>query len=181
MSNNNFITDDAEVKAWLALKCSTNQTPELTDPEIEILMREHEIGSVWEAEKVYKFDDVVVPTEGKRIGRRFRCVAPGTSGVTEPDWTWFIQGVRLIFAGADLGNNSSRSTTLHDEGALWVDDGSETDLWDLEDLANAAWLAKAGKAAELMRLNRGGNDYDLDAIFRHCVDMAGRFGGAFII
>lgn len=179
-NNNNAIMDVTEVKAWLALKANTANIPILTDPEIVILLKDHAIGDVWAAETIYKFDDIVVPTEDNRIGRRFRCVTPGTSDTTEPDWTKFVTSVRAILNGFDIGNDASRSTVLQDGDVRWVDDGYETDLWNLEELAHDTWMAKASKASEFIRLNRGGNDYDWEAIYRHCIDMAGRFGGAFI-
>lgn len=180
MSNNTTILDETEVRAWLALKANTENLPVLSEPEVSILLRDHSIGSVWVAEHSYKFDDTVVPTLDNRAGRKFRCVSAGTSATDEPCWSDFVRNVRAIIGGIDLGVDGVGSMVLSDGDVGWVDDGVETDLWDLEELASAAWLAKAAKASELVRLNRGGNDYDWEAIYRHCVDMAGRFGGAFI-
>ena len=180
MANNTVIIDTSEVKAWLALKANTGSIPALSDPEINILLKEHATGNVWVAETNYKFDDVVIPTSDNRTGRRFRCITPGIADTQEPDWSNFIGNVHNIISGVDLGNDGSRALVLQDGDARWVDDGAETDLWNLEELAHAAWMAKASKASEFIRLNRGGNDYDWEAIYRHCIDMAGRFGGAFI-
>lgn len=180
MSNNNTILGVTEVKAWLALKANTTSVPVLDDPEINILLNDNAIGSVWVPETNYKFDDVVVPTEDNRVGRRFRCVTPGESDTEEPDWSTYRNNIRSVVSGVSLGPDGGGSMVLQDGDARWVDDGVETDLWDLEELAHDAWLAKAAKASEFVRLNRGGNDYDWEAIYRHCIDLASRFGGAFI-
>lgn len=168
------------VKAWLALKANTGSIPVLEDPEIDILLNDNFVGSEWKSETRFDFDDVVIPTADNRTGRKFRCVTPGVTDTEEPDWSTFQNNIRSIVQGMNLGPDGGGSMVLQDGDVRWVDDGVMTDLWNLEDLAHDAWLAKAAKASEMVRLNRGGNDYDWEAIYRHCVDMAGRFGGAFI-
>lgn len=41
----------------------------------------------WTANKVYNVGDVIIPTRGKFVGRRYQCTTAGTSGATEPTWS----------------------------------------------------------------------------------------------
>jgi hypothetical protein len=156
----------------LKRKVAWDAEPALTDGgsgELQGILGDNVVATIWEAETEYKLGDRVIPTEENRVGRMFKCVGHGTSGEEEPDWDGLI-----------IGGTPGRSL-LGDGDVLWVEDGLETDLWDIDEAAREAWQAKAGKASDQISVNRGGNNYDLNAIYTHCIEMADRFGGKFII
>lgn len=175
-----IVTTLEKARKWLALKAATEQFPELSTEEVGSILDDFESITIWAKETSYVLGNVVIPTEGNRVGRVFKCVSGGTSGVTEPNWAAMVLPSVGISGSVIIGNAGSGRFANPDGSAAWTDAGTEVDLWDLDDAAAAAWEAKAAKAAHLHRTNRGGNDYDFEGIYRHCLDMANRFGGAFI-
>lgn len=174
-----IITLDA-AKAVIAAQCATASVPELDDTEVEAILARHKMVTIWVAETAYKLGDKIIPTEANRFGRRFRCVGSGTSGADEPTWSDVQGWTHSTNVGAFLGNEGSQTVVLFDGDAQWIDDGPETDLWNLDDACYDAWMQKAGKALDVVTMNRGGNNYNLGDIHQRCVNMAARFGGVFI-
>jgi len=172
---------EVDARAWLALKASTDMEPvPLTSGEVGIILNDNLRLEVWDTETHYDVGDRVIPTNDNRIGRQFVCLSTGVSGTEEPDWAAAIRRVLTVEDGEALGNDASSSQAISDGEVLWADDGKCGDVWALEDAAHDCWKAKAAKAYDLHSMNRGGNTYDFEAIHRHCLDMASRFGGAFI-
>ncbi len=164
------------------MKASTDAEPvPLLGPEVDIILNDNMILVEWTAATEYQLGDRVIPTDGNRTGRQFICVSPGTSDSDEePDWSLFNRRAHTVVDGESLGNDASGGQTVSDGDVLWSDDGKCGDVWNLEEAAHECWLAKAAKAHDLHAMNRGGNNYDFETIYRHCTDMASRFGGCFI-
>jgi hypothetical protein len=161
-------------------KCAYNQTPALTPDEVQECVEDNVLIEIWEPEHSYKIGDVVAPTEDNQMGRVMRCVTGGVSGTEEPDWTPIADRASAVINGSYVGNVGSGQIAVYDNGVRWVDNGPETDHWDIGQAISDAWLKKAQKAADIPTFSRGGNTYDTNAIYRNCIDQSNRYGGAFI-
>jgi hypothetical protein len=107
-------------------------------------------------------------------------VAGGYSGTTEPNWRGVADRSSWLSSGISIGNVGSTFITVSDHEVSWVDDGLETDLWDMEQVYSDVWMKKAQKALQIPNVTRAGNSYETNTIYRNCVDMSNRYGGKFI-
>lgn len=111
---------------------------------------------VWTANAAYAVGDLVVPTTP--TGRLYRVTASdGAAGPTEPAWP------------------TSGSVVL--DGVTYeLDTTSVPTAWqptyDLAAAAAAGWNEKAGLVSDRFRFADGGDSYDRNQIFEHCVKMA---------
>jgi hypothetical protein len=106
--------------------------PALGESEINSLLDDAEVASVWAAETEYEFGAVIVPTAAKRVGCKFKVVAfDGNgveSGLTEPTWS------------------DGRDATYSDGNITWQECGSQpSSLWDLNKAAYLGLMKKASK------------------------------------
>lgn len=170
----------------LGRKCAPTTTPELTTTEggdLDSILGDNVVATVWTPATKYKLGNRIVPTEDNRNGRMFKCVRSGLSGDTdedEPTWADFEGWVTGAGFGTVTGNMGSGVACISDGDVQWVDDGPERDLWNIDEAAHDAWMVKSTRASDIHNIVRGGNSYDFEQIYNHCVAMANRFGGAFI-
>lgn len=175
-----------EARTALSLKCAPTATPELTTTEggdLDAILSGNVHATVWTPATKYKLSARIIPTEDNRNGRMFKCVRSGVSGDTdndEPTWTDFEGYVTGSTLGLAIGNMGSAVLCISDNEVLWVDAGPECDLWNIDDAAHDAWMVKSTRASDIHNIVRGGNAYDFEQIYQHCVSMANKFGGAFI-
>lgn len=142
-------------KAFVTLYAQPTVFPELSDEEIEAILVQVQQARIWEASTAYEFGDIVLPTV--KNGRRFVCAQAGTSGVTEPKWTTFHQG--LTSDGAAL---------------IWQEAGPDwANVYDKVRAVHLAWTLKASKASSLYDLKKGGlEDHRFSLIHEQCTQEA---------
>jgi hypothetical protein len=125
-----LITTEEQADAELRFICPVSVDPTLGAEDISYILAKSVVGTVWAADTAFAYGAVIIPTEANRNGHRYKCIMPGTSGVTEPSWpTW---------------DNSA----VGDGSVLqWQEDGAECDLWDRRALGWHGWNKKADNAS----------------------------------
>jgi hypothetical protein len=114
-------------------KVQQDAEPALTDAEFMACLTNNARASVWTASTAYSYGDKVVPSV--QAGRKYRCIAAGTSGTTEPTWGNTTRGSQV----SDYLNST----------LLWQDDGPiGAALWDIQGAAYDACGLKASKASD---------------------------------
>lgn len=104
----------------------------LTDDELIELLNEHKRWNTYAASTAYVFGAVVRLSGASDYGRLYRCIAPGTSGATAPNWPT---------APGFLGLRILDGPTL-----IWEDAGPDhLGQWDLSLSERDAWLLLASK------------------------------------
>jgi hypothetical protein len=104
--------------------------PTIDEADLDTILTNAQICSVWEPSKPYSYADVVIPTTAHQNGRRYKCIKSGTSASSEPTWSEF------------QGGRASDGPTL-----IWEECGAQPkSLWDMRAAAHAGWLDKAAKA-----------------------------------
>lgn len=156
------ITELATAQARLIAMVEATKDPVLTSSgannEIDGLLTEFKRASLWVTATAYFVNDVVQPTANNRTGRRYICVAKGTSGATEPTWP-----------DGEL-DRITDGTTL-----VWEEAGPEYDLWDLIAAANKGWMLKAAKASERYQFQEFGDGLNRQQVYEHCLQMARQY------
>lgn len=175
------ITDLADAVTKVKAKCSADTTPTLTDAEVEEVLEDFELGTEWAADTAYKMGDKVIATDENNVGRLYECVNPGTSGAEEPPWDDYVGWSNSVQNGVVVGNLGSNRIAIPDGDVVWRDIGPIRDLWHIDDAVSECWRRKAGKVSDLYNTTRAGNNHDLEAIYRHCMEQANSRGGAFLI
>lgn len=152
-------TDKAAAIQELQRLTQFDVEPTIDEPDLDTILENARICSVWEASKAYSYGDVVVPTTSNQDGRRYRCIKSGTSAGTEPTWSQF-QGARM----AD-------GSTL-----VWEEFGTQPkSLWDMRVAAYNAWLEKASKVAPDFDFSGAGESYKRSQVYENCLEMAARY------
>lgn len=143
--------------ALLMKKVAPEEEPALTDEQLCRLLDRARVATVWTATTAYAYGDVVLPTT--RNGHRYRCVEPGTSQATEPDW-------------------STRTGAYQTDGddLVWQEDGRQyEDLWDIDRAAHAAWLLKASMASGWYEFTDSGLNLKRQQVAAACRTQAKAF------
>lgn len=110
--------------------------------------------ATWQASTWYSYGDVV--TADPAADRWWRCVTPGTSGTSQPDWP--------DRAGLPPGAGS-----IVDGDVTWVDAGTVwTPTYDLNAAAAAGWRIKAGRLAGRYDFQTDGQTFRRAQLLAHC-------------
>src|SRR5688572_4245630 len=112
------ITNEDEARRRLINLTQADCSLVLEDDELEDLIEDCKVASVWLASTVYELGDKVVPTALKKTGCVYKAVrfdgVGVSSGTTEPSWT------------------DGRDATFSDGNITWEECGVEPkSLWDL--------------------------------------------------
>jgi hypothetical protein len=137
-------------------------TPTLTESELNELLLSNEQASIWSSETDYEIGAVVIPSNAKRTGLRYRLISLDgsglTSGLTEPLWPIGPQSI------------------ISDGNLVWIAEGSEYSLWNVESAARKGWLKKAAKAVPMIDVAASsGVRASASQIHKHCLLMADQF------
>lgn len=139
--------------------CQADVFPVLNNDILVELIDENTRSTTWLASTYYYYGNVVQPTT--RNGRYYRCIVPGTSAATEPNFPDIGYSGQVVNDGSDL---------------IWVDFGAAQDeTFDVRAAARSAWLRKAAIVANLTDLEDGENKMDLSRIYEQCIKMANMF------
>lgn len=127
-----MLTDRNEAIQRLKSDIDADGYPALGNSEVNNLVDDNKIASVWSASTAFEIGDTVVPTAAKRTGSKYRAIAFNgegvSSGTTEPNWS------------------ASRDSIFSDGNITWQEDGRQPrSLWDLEEAAYQGLLKKAAK------------------------------------
>ena len=111
----------------------------------------------WSPSTLYRVDDIV--TADPAAGRWWRCVVPGTSDATQPDWP-------------DRAGLRPYLVEVHEQEVVWIDAGSSwTPTYDLAAAAARGWELKAGKAATMYDFTTDGQTFRRAQVIAHCRRM----------
>lgn len=143
------ITTLADAKTRLAFEIQASVPPVLTDADLTMILSKLARGSVWAASAVIRIGDIVLPSVSN--GHRYRAVTAGTTTASQP--TWPVTGYSTIQEGL----------------IIWVEDGEEYDLWDMDMAIYEGWKIKKAKAVIYI-----GSDEGLSDVYEHCADMVDR-------
>jgi hypothetical protein len=123
----------------------------------------------WTGATAYDVGALVVPTF--ETGRLYRVTVAGTSGEAEPLWP-------------------SSGTVVLDGVTYELDTTTTPTAWkptyDLAVAAAEGWRQKAGLTSDRFRFGEGGDSYERQQVFEHCLKMAGLYeskaaaGGAIV-
>lgn len=139
--------------------CQADVFPVLSNEILVELIDEFTRSTTWLANTTYFYGNVVQPTS--RNGRYYRCIVPGTSSTTEPNFPDTGYTGQVVADGSTL---------------IWVDYGAAQDeTYDVRAAARAAWLRKAGIAANLTDIEDGENKLNLSKVYDQCIKMANLF------
>jgi hypothetical protein len=170
---------DSEAEAIIRLEklVEKDSVPALSSDDIQQLLNDNKVGTVWAASTTYYEGDVIVPSQGARNGRSYKATqrnasgTTGVSGTTEPGWP-------LAGAQAFAGRRSFSSHYIGDGTVLWLDNGPEMDLWNVRKAAWDGWMRKAGKAANMFDNKVGDDSFSCSQVYDHCIAMAKHFVSA---
>lgn len=110
--------------------------------------------ATWAASTAYQIGDVV--TADPAANRWWRCVTPGTSDATQPDWP-------------DLGGVAPFSYAIGDDEVTWLDIGTAwRPTFNLDAGAAEGWRLKAGKAAGRYDFGTDGQTFSRGQLIAHC-------------
>jgi hypothetical protein len=152
-------TDKAVAMQELLRLSQFDIEPMIGEDELDTILTNAQVCSVWAASTAYSYGDVVVPTCANQNGRRYRCVKAGTSGSTEPTWGHF-----------------QMSRTADGSSLIWEEAGAQPkSIWDMRVAAYNAWLAKASKASTDFDFSGAGESYKRSQVYDHCLEMAAKY------
>jgi hypothetical protein len=139
--------------------CQADVFPVLSNEVLVELIDEFTRSTTWTASTLYYYGNVVQPTS--RNGRYYRCIVPGTSSSTEPNFPTNGYSGQVVGDGLDL---------------IWVDYGAAQDeTYDVRAACRAAWIRKAGIVANLTDIEDGENKMNLSNVYEQCIKMANLF------
>jgi hypothetical protein len=161
-------SDRTAARARLITLVEPTVTPALTtspagSSEIDVILDAHRRATTWAANTAYVHGAVVLPTV--RNGHRYKCVQAGTSAALaadEPDW---------------LKRNDARQTDGTSDPLLtWAEDGPDyANIYDVRAAAHEAWMLKAAKVSKNFNLKIGSLSFELEQVYRHCLEMANKY------
>lgn len=169
-----IIDNEADAIIRLEKLVEKDLTPALTSDDIQQLLNDNKVGTVWAASTTFFEGDVVVPTQTARNKRCYIAIqrtqtgTTGVSGLTEPSWP-------LINAQAVMARRNYFSRYIGDGTVLWADNGPEVDLWNIRKAAWDGWKRKMGKAANMFQTMVGGDRFYCEQVFDHCKLMVKEF------
>lgn len=136
------VTDYAEAHAFINLYGQPSVYPDVT-ADIPGILETVKRASTWVATGSYRIGDVVLPTDAKRNGHRYRLISydgVGTApGATEPVWP------------------TSRDATVQDGNLTWREDGAEyKNIYDKRHAVYLVWITKASKVQSSFSTASGG-------------------------
>ena|SRR6476620_1051523 len=149
MTDSEAFQKAVEIVAVQACACDP---PELSQGELEGVVKDAQIATTWKPDTAYGQGDQVVPTIPN--GHLYQCTVAGTSGSTEPAWNQFF------------------GTTTTDNTVTWLEAGLVKGYFDLDRATSNAWMLKAGKAAPLVQNSSAGQSLASQQLFTHCRQMA---------
>lgn len=145
--------------AKLKVLVVSDAVPMLEDPEIQLMLDDAALATVYASSTIYNYNDqVLVPVNG----RYYRCVAGGTTSDTVPVWPTNHQS-RIGYLIVD------GTVTWNDAGEAWPE------LWDIRAAARNCWILKASKAAELVSSSDGPVKMEYEQIRQNCMAQAKAF------
>jgi len=152
-------TDDFAAMEELKRLSQFDVEPTIDEADLDTILSQVQVCSVWVSGTAYSYGDVVVPTSANQNGRRYRCVRSGTSAATEPTW-----------------NEFQDSRTADGSTLIWEECGAQPrSLWDMTRAAHKAWLFKASKAAPDFDFSGAGESYKRSQVVEHCLEMARKY------
>jgi hypothetical protein len=152
-------TDESVAMQELMRLVQDGSEPTLDATDLEPILANAKVCSLWAASTAYSYGDVVIPTTSKQNGRRYRCIQAGTSASTEPTWSQVY--CARMYDGSTL---------------IWEECGAQPkSLWDMRAAAHAGWLAKASKVAPDFDFSGAGESYKRSQVYDHCLEMARKF------
>ncbi len=146
-----IITDADDALNYIKAEIQADLPPEVTDTEINAKLARNLRAGFWLASTAYTIGQEVLPTT--RNGHRYICVQAGTTADTEPVW--------LPTYASDRYRNSS----VGSGSAIFQENGTDGDGWDLDMVIWQCWLLKKSKAVVYIGT-------DLAEIYEHCKEMA---------
>lgn len=170
---------EAEALTELEELVAADKYPCLSAPALQRLLDAARRYTVWEASTEVEVGDTIVPTVWN--GRMYRCIRPGTTGATEPQWPSAARAAALrpgllgTLESDDIGIASDTA-----EPVIWEDVGpAPRDSWDLADAANKGWLKKAAAVAGDFDFKDAGQSLTRSQVHEHCLKMASSFTSAY--
>lgn len=157
----------------ISAECDAGTWPEIT-ADLDRLLDRHAIvdgaenppanddaALDWAAATVITYGTVVKVSE-----RWWRCTKPGTTGATAPTWPELD------------GNLIDVTRSVADGTVRWSDNGSRwAPTWHLAAAIAAGWRTKAAKVAGDHTFAEDGQQFDKNAVHRHCLRMADQWRG----
>jgi hypothetical protein len=137
--------------------------PKLDSGELEDLLTQHARATVWVAATAYGAGQAIVSTG--RNGRLYRCLEPGTSDATEPEWG----SSGSHYQGRPVGDG---------DVLVWQDCGPAfAELYDLNAAARDGWLRKAAAVADQVYFASAGQMFSMQQQHAAFLKMADRYSG----
>lgn len=166
--------NSTEARARLVSLADTSTDPALSSDELDDLVADASrfdaagnsplnvaAADAWVASTTYAYGDVV--TADPAAGRWWRCVTPGTSATTQPDWP-DVEGIKPGI------------TTVTDDDIVWEDAGTEwAGVYDLNAAAAEAWRLKAAKVAGRYDFQTDGQTFRRSQMLANCRQMERMF------
>ncbi len=135
--------------------------PTIDEADLETILVNAQVCSLWVPSKAYSYGDVVVPTTNNQNGHRYKCIRSGTSLSIEPTWNEFQCG--RVFEG-----------TL-----IWEEAGAQPrSLWDMRAATYNAWLFKASKIAPDFDFSGAAESYKRSQAYDNCLEQARKYAPA---
>jgi hypothetical protein len=155
--------NEEEAVAQLAQDVSADIGTELTDLELQSIVRNCLHASPWATGTAITAGTRILPTAGN--GRIYRALSSGTTDTTEPAWPTFGQNSAGSMAGYRIADND----------VYWADDGpAPSSVYDMRRARYEAFLLKASKTAHLVSVSSGPDRLSLDQRHDHYLGMAKR-------
>lgn len=156
------LLDIVSAREYLNTLCPFDVVPCLEPVDVELILSNARIASIWEAETDYAIGDKVIPTEDNRNGHLYQVVAfdgdGTTSDDTEPEWS------------------TLRDSEISDGNIIWREAGyAPSSLWDMTQAACDAWQAKAAKTANRYDFQSLDQRFSASQLYDHCVRQADRY------
>lgn len=170
----NIIDTEADALVRLAKLIESDSIPALTSDDIQQLLSDHKIATVWSPSTTYYQGDKVVPSRTARNGHMFMAITndqgatSGVSDVNEPAWP-------MAFPEEEFRWKNFFSRNITDGTVLWRECGPEIDLWNIRSAAHEGWVRKMGAAATMFDNKIRGNSFNCSQVYGHCKDMAMAF------
>lgn len=120
--------------------------------------------SMWLVNTAYNFGDIILPSV--KQGHRYRCTVAGTSDpTTEPLWPK-TQGSTITETVIDTQGNV----------LTWQEFGPDfQNIYDVRLAAYRGWMLKAAKASKFYNVRLGGQQFDREQLYQHCLQQAAQF------
>lgn len=170
----NIIDTEADAALRLQKLVEFDSIPTLSADDIQQLLDDHKVATIWTASTTYRYGDRVIPTQPNRTGHLYQNITntngatSGVSGTVEPLWP--PSGIEI-----DAHWHNFVSRTIYDGTILWRECGPEENLWNIRRAAEEGWARKVGKAATMFDTKISNDAFFCSQVQAHCKDMLQAF------